>query len=130
MNSISRSTALKIAAVLAFLIGAFNVVVSLPAVTQGAAVINASPDSPPYIVMLIGLLAGVAGMIAAYGTWKQQRWGIVLTIILTAINGLSAAPGILFAPETFLFIAAIFTVIISILIIVLCLWRDPKPALA
>ncbi len=126
MRGLSRSTALKIAAVLSFLMGAFGIVATLLLLAQGATAIGRSNTTPPYIVLLIGLMTGIVGVVAAYGTWKQQRWGIVLTILANLINGLSAAPGVLFAPQTFLWIIATLTVILSVVIIVMCLWRDRK----
>ena len=130
MKNLSRPTALKTAAVLSFLMNAYSIINSLPLLAQGAAVANQGTDSPPYIVILIAMLTGVVGLVAAYGAWKQQRWGIVLTILANLLNGLSAVPGILFAPQTGLMFAALATVIITLLIIVLCLWRDRKPVTA
>ncbi len=130
MIHMTRSNALKHAAVLSFLINAFGIVSTLPMIAQGAVALDASHGSPPFVVVLTSLLTGVVGVVAAYGTWKQQRWGIVLTILANAVNGLSAVPGILFAPGTSWLIVALATVMVSILIIVLCLWRDQRPVLA
>ncbi len=130
MKSLSRSTTLKIAAVISFLLGAINSLGSLTFITQGAAAVNQSPAGPPYFVELILFVTGIVGAVAAYGTWKQMRWGIVLTIVANLLNVLSAAPGILFAPRPWGFIASTIVVLLSIIIIVLCLWRDRKPAIA
>jgi hypothetical protein len=130
MANLSRPKALKIAAGLSFLLNVMGLIISLPMVAQGAAASDQNPNAIPYMVSLIGALTAVAALIGVYGTWKQQRWGIVLTIIANLVNGLSAAPGILFAPQPGLFVAAISTVIISILIIVLCLWRERQPVSA
>jgi hypothetical protein len=124
MNNLPRSTALKIAAVISFLMSAFSVFAALPMLMEGAAATENNPESLPFVVVLIGAFTGVIGMVAAYGAWKQQRWGIILTILVNLLNGLSAAPGILFAPTPLLFAAATATVILSIVIVVLCLWRD------
>ena len=130
MNRLSRSTALKIAAVLSFLLNAFAVVFSLPFVVQGAAAINQDTKGPPYFIMLIGLITGVVGVVAAYGTWKGQRWGVILTIIANLVNGLSAVPGILVALTPELFIYASVGVVFSVVIVVLCLWPDRRLATA
>jgi hypothetical protein len=130
MKNIPRSTALKIAAVLSFLISAFGVIGTIPYLARGATAINQGSDSPPYVVLLGGLITGVVGVVAAYGAWKQQRWGVILTILANLVNGLSAAPGVLFAPAPWLTAIATATVIVSILIIVLCLWRDRQPVTA
>ncbi len=130
MKNLSRSTALKVAAVISFLLGAVNILGSLTFITQGAAAVNRSPAGPPYFVEMILFVTGIVGVVAAYGTWKQMRWGIVLTILAGLFNVLSAAPGILFAPRPWGFIASTGTVVVSIIIIVLCLWRDRNLAAA
>lgn len=130
MNRFSRSSALKIAAVLSFLLCAYGVIFSLPMIAQGSAAVNQGTEAPPYFILVLGVILGVVGMVAAYGCWKGMRWGIVLTIIVNLLNGLSAAPGILFAPTSELFMAATVGVFFNIVIIVLCLWPDRKLATA
>ena len=130
MKSLSRSTALKIAAAISFLISAIAVVGTLPLLTQGAASVDQRGDSPPFVVVLISFSVGVVGIVAAYPTWKGQRLGIILTILANLVNGLSAVPGILFAPNPTLTIVASVTVLLSVLIIALCLWPDRKPVVA
>jgi hypothetical protein len=130
MNRFSRSTALKIAAVLSFLSSAFSVIFALPMIAQGASAIDQGGDSPPYFVLMLAVILGVVGIVAAYGCWKGMRWGVILTIIVNLLGGLSAAPGILFAPTTQLFVSAGVSVAISIVIIVLCLWPDRRLATA
>ncbi len=130
MKGLSRATALKIAAVLSVLLGIVSIANTLPLIARGATGVAQSSDSPPYVILMVGLLTGVIGIVAAYGAWNQQRWGIILTILVNLLNGLSAVPGILFAPQPGLMITAVATVIVSILIIVLCLWRQQKAAAA
>ncbi|MCW5852384.1 MAG: hypothetical protein KIT87_20085 [Anaerolineae bacterium] len=128
MNHLSRPTALKIAAVISFLVAVFGVITSLPFLARGAQALDSAGDAPPYVVIMMGVLLSVVAMIAAYGAWKQQRWGIILTIIANTLNGLLAAPGIFFAPSSALFVSALVGVILSSIIVVLCLWREPRPA--
>jgi hypothetical protein len=130
MNHLSRSTALKIAAVLSFLSSAYGVIFALPMIAQGAVAVDQGGDSPPYFVLMLAVILGVVGIVAAYGCWKGMRWGVILTLIVNLLGGLSAAPGILFAPTTQLFVSASVSVAISIVIIVLCLWPDRKLATA
>ncbi len=130
MKSLSRATALKIAAVLSVLMGIISIANTLPLIARGATGVSQSTDSPPYAILMIGLLTGVIGIVAAYGAWNQQRWGIILTLLVNLVNGLGAVPGILFAPQPGLVITAVVTVVVSILIIVLCLWRQQKAAVA
>lgn len=130
MKGLSRATALKIAAVLSVLMSIVSISTTLPLIARGATGVAQSSDSPPYAILMIALLTGVIGIVAAYGAWHQQRWGIILTILVNLVNGLSAVPGILFAPQPGLVITAVATVIVSILVIVLCLWREHKTAAA
>lgn len=130
MNRFSRSTALKIAAVLSFILCAYSVIFSLPMIAQGSAAVNQGTEAPPYFILVLGIILGVVGMVAAYGCWKGMRWGIILTIIVNLLGGLSAAPGIIFAPTSALFISATVGVVFSVVIIVLCLWPDRKLATA
>ena len=52
----------------------------------------------PAVVLYSGIVLGVAGLIAAVGLWLLKRWSFWLTIVVSALNLLSAAPGIAFAP--------------------------------
>lgn len=130
MNRLSRSSALKIAAVLSALLSAFSIIGALPFIAQGSSAIIQGGQTPPYFIIMLAFITGVVGVVAAYGAWKGQRWGVILTILANLVNGLAAAPGILIAPTTGLFIAASLTVALSIVIVVLCLWPDRKLAVA
>ena len=126
MNRLSRPTALKIAAVLSFLLSAFTI---LQVFLMGAQAANQA-DGPGFSGVMFALALGVTGALAAYGAWNQMRWGIVLTIIVNLINALLAAPGILFATTPFFTVSATIDVVVGVVIIVLCLWRDRKLAAA
>ncbi len=127
MKGLSRATALKIAAVLSVFMSLVSIATTLPLIARGATGVAQSSDSPPYVILMVGLLTGVIGIVAAYGVWNQQRWGIILTILVNLVNGLGAVPGLLFAPQPGLLVTAVATVVVSILIVVFCLWRERKP---
>ena len=129
MKRFSRPTALKLAAILAGLNALSGFAMSIPLIPRGAAELDQTLDSPPYFVVVASLVICTISVIAAYGTWQQQRWGVILMLLINAIGALLAAPGIFGAPTTLLSIAATAGVLSSIVVIVLCLWRDPKPAL-
>ena len=129
MNRLSRSTALKIAAILAITLGLFGIIASLPYLAQGAEAIN-NANEPPYFVIVVGFATALLSLIAAFGLWQQQRWGIILTVLLHAVDALLAAPGILFAPTLFTWLAAIMSTLLDIVIIALCFWRDHKSVTA
>lgn len=54
-----------------------------------------APASAIYI--LTGL--GVLGLVGAVGLWRLKRWALWFTIVVSMLNILAAAPGLVFAPE-------------------------------
>ena len=42
---------------------------------------------------------GVLGLIGAAGMCMLKRWGLWLTIVVSVLNILAAAPGLVFAPD-------------------------------
>jgi uncharacterized membrane protein (DUF2068 family) len=65
----------------------------------------------PASAIYLGVVLGVLGLIGAAGLWVLKRWGLWLTIVVAVLNILSAAPGLVFAPSTTLFIFALITVV-------------------
>ncbi len=84
----------------------------------------------PAAIVYSGVVAGVIGLVAAFGLWKARRWGMILTIIVSAFNMLSAAPGVLVAPNPGLQVTAGAYVALSILIIVLVVLPSARQAYA
>lgn len=120
MNT-QRPTAVTIAAVLLALFSVLNLISTLtPAFTGGV----------PALVVYGSAVLGLVGLVAAYGLWMLKRWSVWLTIILSALNVLSAAPGIAFAPTTVLFVAALATIVGYALIIVLVVMPVSRRAYA
>jgi hypothetical protein len=66
----------------------------------------------------------------AAGLWMLKKWGIWLSIVVWALNLVSAAPGIPFAPDAALRVAALVTVLFSALIIVLVVLLTSRRAFA
>jgi len=62
-------------------------------------------------------------MLSAYGAWYGQKWGIWLTVVTEALNGLLALPGVLFAPTESLRISAIVSVLVPLFVIFALLHR-------
>lgn len=126
MNRLSRSTALKIAAGLSLLLGLFGIYLFLPSLSRGAIALNGQLDTPPYPVLVIALALALVRIIAAYGAWQSQRWGILLTILANGLDSVAAVPGVLYARTPALWLTASSTVVLSMIVVVLCLWRERK----
>ena len=105
----SRPLQVSVASVLLGLLSLLNLVGPLLPGSEGI----------PAGVIYLAVVLGVAGLVAAAGLWMLKRWGAWLAIAVCAINLVSAAPGIPFAPDAALQAAATATVLVSAIIIVL-----------
>jgi len=130
INRLSRPTALKIAAAITIISFTLGFIAGLPALTRGPGPNGITAEGIPFIAILLGNVPSAAGLVAAFATWRQQRWGIILLIITSVVSALIASPGILIRPSTEAFIVATIGVIESIIVVVLCLWPSPKPDMA
>src|SRR6266852_2009133 len=81
----SRPGVLTIAAILLGLISLLSLATPLLA-------------GPPLPVKVLAVVTGLIGLLAAYGLWQAKRWGMIVAIIVSALNALSAAPGLLAMP--------------------------------
>ncbi len=73
----------------------------------------------PQVVVYGDVVLGVMSLVAAFGLWTLKRWGPLLTLAISALNVLSAAPGVLAAPNPGLHAVAATYVVLSVLIAVL-----------
>jgi len=74
----SRPTRLKIAAVLSVLVAVAGLVLyDLPNLPKG-------PDGidDPYALVVLSFASDVLAFVAAFGTWRRERWGIVLCLVV------------------------------------------------
>jgi len=76
-------------------------------------------EGVPEVVLYSGIVLGIVGLVAAVGLWMLKKWSLWLTIVISVLNILSAAPGVAFAPNAALQVAATVTVVVFALIIVL-----------
>jgi hypothetical protein len=107
--STKRPASLMVALVLLALLSLGNLV--LPFVP--------GTNNVPAPILYSDVVVGVIGLVAAFGLRKARRWGMILTLIVSAFNILSAAPGLLVAPNPGLRVTAGLYVALSVLIIVL-----------
>lgn len=122
----NRPKTYTIAAILWFLNSAVGVIIAIPSLAQGATTFNQTTPGPPYAVVFIGTIVATMGIVSSYGIWRNQKWGIILTIILCVISGLLALPGVILAPTGGVKLFAASGVIFNIIIIALLLWPKPK----
>ena len=87
-------------------------------------------EGVPAVVLYSGIVLGVAGLVASAGLWMLKKWGLMLTIVVNVLGGLSAAPGVGAAPNAALQAVAIVFVLISVLVIVLVVLPSSRRALA
>jgi uncharacterized membrane protein (DUF2068 family) len=117
----TRPRTYTIAAILQFLLSAMNGIVSVPFLMRGT-----TSEAPPFFVELLLFATAILGFISAYGIWRNQRWGVIVTILLCILTALVALPGLLFAPGVIGKVASLATVAPAIAIVVLLLWPKPK----
>ena len=90
---------------------------------------SGSGDSAvPAFIIILGVILGVIGVAAAVALWQLRRWGMILTIIISVVNLLSAAPGVLAGPNTGIKILAGVSVLVSAAVIVLALLPEARRA--
>lgn len=83
-------------------------------------------DKIPPLVRYGDVALGVLSLVAGFGLWNLQRWGVVLTVIIAALNIASAAPGMIAAPSRALQVVTVAYVVLSLLIIVLVMLRSER----
>jgi len=56
-----------------------------------------SGEAPASAIYMLSAL-GISGLLCAAGLWTLKRWALWLTIFVSILNILAAAPGLVFAP--------------------------------
>lgn len=132
MSYLTRSTALKIAAVIVLALALGDLFIyEVPALMLGQAAINqvANNDGsgPPFFMVLLSSAMDVLAIVTAYGLWRGLRWAVILAIVISAFGTLSGLGSAVFAGDSGTRMFAAVGVVLSIITIVLCLWRERKP---
>jgi hypothetical protein len=83
----TRPQTVTIAAVLLALLSLANLLAPLILPTEAGSIV--------YLVVVLGLL----GLVGAGGLWMLKGWALWLTIVVSVLNILAAAPGLVFATE-------------------------------
>ena len=87
-------------------------------------------EAPPAFLNYLGYVVGLVGIVAAVGLWMLKPWSYWTTIVVSALNFLLGAPGVIFAPGATLKALIAVTEVVAILIIVLVVRPDSRRALA
>ena len=113
----SRPQAVSAAAVLLALFSVLNLLLPLFPI-----------EGIPAIAPYLAVVEGAAGLLGAIGLWMLRKWGIWLTVIVSVLNVVDAAGGIVGAPNTALQVAATITVVGFVLIVVLVVLPSSRRA--
>lgn len=122
----SRPRNYTIAAVLAGVLSLANAIIALAVLPQGADKINHSSNQPPYPVILLEVVIGLVGVVAAYGVFRTLRWAVILTLILMVVNVLVSLPGIPFGPTVFDKVSSVLGLVFSAAALYFLLRRDSR----
>jgi hypothetical protein len=113
----SRPTTVSAAAILLALISVLNFLFALLPI-----------EGIPAIAPYLAVVEGAAGLVGAIGLWRLTKWGLWLTIIVSVLNMLDAAGGVVGAPNTALQVAAAITFLGFVFILVLVVLPSSRRA--
>lgn len=122
----SRPRTYTIAAILMLAYSLIGALDAIPTLALGAPAPSA--DAPPFALTVLSFTLVVLGIVATYGVWRMQKWGVVLMIAVAALSIVTALPAIIFAPLPMRFVGGL-GVVWSAAIIVLLL-RPVRPTVA
>lgn len=119
MKNLSRSTGLKIAAVLLLAIALAGIfAVGIPTFMGYRADL---PDGPPLGVVIFSFAIDAITIVIAYGVWRTERWGVISAIVISVFNAILNTAGMLGDPLMSMKILTGCILIASLFVIYLCL---------
>ncbi len=118
----TRSRSVTISAVLLLVYNVYDAVQAIPLLAQGTAT-DGNLSKPPFAVSLLVFTLAIFGIIAAYGVWRNTKWGKVLGLIVTALNILYTLIPLLVAPLPIKLVAG-GLIILNIVILWMLLRRE------
>jgi hypothetical protein len=87
-------------------------------------------EKPPAFVIYSGYVLGIVGLVVAVGLWMLSKWSFWATIVVSVLNFLLGAPGVVMAPGAALKAVVAVTEVVAVLIIVLVVLPTSRRALA
>ena len=87
-------------------------------------------EEVPAVVIYAGTVLSIAGLAAAVGLWMMKTWSFWLTIVVSVLTILAAAPGLAFGPDAVSKAIVAVVVVVSALIIMLVVLPPSRRAFA
>ena len=87
-------------------------------------------EEVPKEAIYIGWVTALIGLAAVYGLWKLKKWGLWLGVLVAGLDGLAAAPGVMFGPTTEIKMLAGTGVVLRFVTVVLLLMKSSRSAVS
>ncbi|GAC1375415.1 MAG: hypothetical protein NVSMB44_43950 [Ktedonobacteraceae bacterium] len=106
------------------------VLLTLLSVFSALAGVMPAAIKPPPFQIYSGLVLGIGGLIAVFGLWSLKRWGWQLTILISVVSSLLAAPGLVLAPPVLGKVVSLGLTVLYALVVVLVVLPASRKAFA
>jgi uncharacterized membrane protein len=87
-------------------------------------------EAPPAFVIYSGIVLGIVGLVVAVGLWMLKKWSFWATIVVSVLNFLLGAPGVVMGPTAAVQVTVLITEVVAVLIIVLVVLPSSRRAFA
>ena len=87
-------------------------------------------EGVPVVVVYAGTVLSTAGLAATVGLWMMKAWSFWLTIVVSALTILAAAPGLAIGPDATSKAIVAVVVVVNALIILLVVLPNSRRAYA